>query len=71
MNRTERLRQALTGRRGEYQAIVDDTGLRYFWLSKFGRGVIADPGASKLDALEAWLRDHPPSGAAAAAEEAA
>ena len=55
MSRTERLREALKSRRGEYADIVAATSLSYWWLSKFARGVIADPGASKLDELEQWL----------------
>lgn len=67
MSRIERLREALKSRRGEYADIVAATNLSYWWLSKFARGVIADPGASKLDALEGWLASHSENAGEAAA----
>jgi hypothetical protein len=60
------IRKDLAERRGDYARICEETGLAYFWLSKFVRGVIREPGHSKIERLKQYIAAHPLPGTKAA-----
>jgi hypothetical protein len=53
------VKRELECRRGQWPAICGETGLSYDWLTKLMRGVIRDPGISKIDALQRYFKVHP------------
>lgn len=52
-NLDAQLRAALESRRGDWQAIADQSGVSYSWLSKFANGHIPNPGYETLKKLHA------------------
>ena len=56
-NPTERARERLQSRKGQYRAICALSGLGYSWLSKFSIGIISDPGVNRLLKLERALNE--------------
>lgn len=49
------VRAALVRRKGDWQAIADESGVSYSWLSKFVNGHIDNPGFTTLKKLHAYL----------------
>jgi len=65
-------RAALDARRGEWPAMCAETGLSYWWVTKFAQGRIAEPGVSKIERLQAYFEKHPlPDASSGAANESA
>lgn len=55
MSTIETLRNRLSTQKGEWPRLCSETGLTYWWLTKFAQGRIAEPGLSKIERLDAWL----------------
>ncbi len=51
------VRVALVRRKGDWQAIADESGVSYSWLSKFVNGHIDNPGYGTLKKLHAYLQE--------------
>ena len=49
----------LNARKGDWQKVAADSGVRYSWLSKFANGHIGNPGYSTLTKLHAMLSAAP------------
>lgn len=52
-------RAALDARRGEWPALCAESGLSYWWVTKFAQGRIAEPGVSKIERLQDYFAKHP------------
>lgn len=64
MDTATRIRSSLQARRGDWPTICEQTGLSYWWLTKFAQGRIREPGLSKIERLQAYLApapDEPPA----------
>jgi hypothetical protein len=59
MDTVQALRKELADRRGIWREICAATGLSYWWLTKFAQGRIGEPGLSKIEALQAYMRANP------------
>lgn len=55
MTTIETLRQRLAAQKGDWPRLCAETGLTYWWLTKFAQGRIAEPGLSKIERLAEWL----------------
>jgi len=51
----EMLKAQLRQRRGDFQDLVDKSGMSYSWLSKFANDHIPNPGITSLKKLKAAL----------------
>lgn len=67
MDTVTRLRNDLRARIGEWPTIGRRTGLSYWWLTKFGQGLIKNPGYGKVETLQAYFDKYPAENDAAAA----
>lgn len=61
------IRKELAARRGNWQHICARTGLSYWWLTKISRGCIAEPGLTKVEALQKYFESNPVDAGAAMA----
>jgi len=52
------VRAALVRRKGDWQAIAEESGVSYSWLSKFVNGHIDNPGFGTLKKLYEYLAAH-------------
>lgn len=57
MDTVQLLRAELRHRRGRWREICASTGLSYWWLIKFAQGRIGEPGLSKVELLQAFIRN--------------
>ena len=48
LNLDQSVLQMLDARRGDWQAVAEQSGVSYSWLSKFANGHIANPGFATL-----------------------
>ena len=59
MDTLQSVKAELERRRGEWPALCEATGISYHWLTKLARGVIRDPGISKIDRLQQYFGQNP------------
>jgi len=55
------LRAQLEAKKGSWQAVANDSGVSYSWLSKFTNGHIENPGHQTLLAIRDALNKAQPS----------
>lgn len=65
------VRDALMGRKGEWQAVAAGADVSYSWLSKFANGHIDNPGYATLTRLRAFLKTGKPQVGRRSIEESA
>lgn len=65
------VRDALMGRKGEWQAVASGADVSYSWLSKFANGRIDNPGYATLMRLKTFLKTGKAQPRARAPEEIA
>lgn len=53
------VRTELVARKGDWPAICRQTGLSYWWVTKFAQGRIDNPGVLKLERLTDHFESHP------------
>jgi len=58
MSKVEKSLEMLHERRGDYDKISAETGLKRSWIAKFSRGQITDPGYQKIETLYTYLVKH-------------
>jgi hypothetical protein len=49
------VRTELAARKGEWPDICKQTGVSYWWLTKFAQGRIDNPGVLKLELLQSYF----------------
>lgn len=59
MSTVTAIRSDLAARKGEWPAICRETGLSYWWLTKFAQGRIKEPGLTKIERLQAYIAANP------------
>ncbi len=59
MDTVTQLRSDLRARKGEWPTICRRTGLSYWWLTKFGQGLIKSPGYGKVETLQGYFAKYP------------
>lgn len=55
MTSADHLRNRLNAQKGDWPRLCADTGLSYWWVTKFAQGRIVEPGLSKVERLQGWL----------------
>ncbi len=55
MNRVEKVRKRLKKHRGRYHEIAKELNVSPTWVTQFANGRFVDPGANRIDSLEAWI----------------
>ncbi|WP_156374694.1 helix-turn-helix transcriptional regulator [Pseudorhodoferax sp. Leaf274] len=55
------VREQLEAQKGSWQAIADDAGVSYSWISKFVNNRIPNPGFKTLTQLQAHLSKRRPT----------
>lgn len=51
MTRTEQARVYARSKRGQFKRLEAETGLTYWWISRFAQGGIKNPAADRVDRL--------------------
>lgn len=59
MTFAETIRGELQARKGDWPKICADTGISYWWMTKFAQGRIENPGVRHLESLRVYFDDRP------------
>ncbi|NLZ10865.1 hypothetical protein [Neopusillimonas aromaticivorans] len=55
MTFAESIREQLQARKGDWPKICAETGISYWWITKFAQGRIGNPGVRHLEALSIYF----------------
>ncbi len=59
MSLVSTVRTELVARKGDWPTICGQTGLSYWWVTKFAQGRIDNPGVLKLERLQEHFESNP------------
>lgn len=59
MTFADTIRDELQARKGDWPKICADTGISYWWMTKFAQGRIENPGVRHLESLRAYFAATP------------
>lgn len=59
MTFADTIREELQARKGDWPKICSETGISYWWLTKFAQGRIDNPGVKHLESLRTYFSEAP------------